>query len=91
MSESEAAGKLIKIPGMVEAAATKPDQISGVPRLVANKFRTGFLDIVELKIANSPMMQIIRKTLSLAFLVCKAINKPAVIVTGLELIKINGK
>jgi hypothetical protein len=68
---------------MVEAAATKPVQTSGVPRLVANGFRTGFFDIVELRIANDPMMQIIKKMLSLAFLVCEAINKPALIVTEL--------
>ena len=31
MSESEAAGKLIKMPGMVEAAAITPVQSVGVP------------------------------------------------------------
>ena len=77
MSESDAAGKLIKIPGMVEAAATNPVKSVGVPRLNEKGFRTGLLDIVELKIANNPMTQIIKKTPSLAFLVCKAINKPA--------------
>lgn len=81
MSESEATGKLIKIPGMVEAAATNPVKSVGVPRFKEKGFRTGLLDIVELKIANSPMMQIIKKMLSLAFFVCKTINKPALIIT----------
>jgi hypothetical protein len=49
----------------------------GVSRLKEKGFRTGLLDIVELKIANSPIVQIIRKMLSPAFLVYKAINKPA--------------
>ena len=65
------------MPGIVEAAATKPVKSVGVPRLKEKGFRTGLLDIVELKIANSPIVQIIKKMLSLAFLVCKVINKPA--------------
>jgi hypothetical protein len=77
MSEREAAGKLINIPGMVEAEATKPIQKpSGVSRLVANGFKTGFLDIVELRIANNPIMQRVQKILSLAFFACETINKP---------------
>ena len=80
MSESDAAGKLINIPGMVEAAATKPVKSVGVPRLNEKGFRTGLLDIVELKIANNPMTHIIKKTPSLAFFVCEAINKPALII-----------
>ena len=56
MSESEPAGKLIKTPGRVEAAATNPMKASGVPRASANGFKTGFLDIVELRIANAPIM-----------------------------------
>ena len=55
MSEREAAGKLTSIPGMVEAEATNPIKLEGVPRLVAKGFRTGFLDIVELRIANAPI------------------------------------
>jgi hypothetical protein len=61
MSESDAAGKLIRMPGIVDAAATIPSKSVGVPRLDANGLRTGFFDIVELKIANKPIMQIIRK------------------------------
>ena len=75
MSEREPAGKLISIPGMVEATATKPVQNpSGVPRLAAKEGKTGFFDIVELKIANTPMIQSIQKMLSLALFVCEAIN-----------------
>jgi hypothetical protein len=73
MSESEAAGKLIKIPGMVEAAATKPDQSVGVPRLNEKGFRTGLLDIVELRIAKNPMIQSVQKTVFLAFFACEVI------------------
>jgi hypothetical protein len=61
MSESEAAGKLISMPGIVDAAATKPNRSLGVPRLFAKGFNTGLFDIVELRIANPPMTQIIRK------------------------------
>jgi hypothetical protein len=60
-SESDAAGKLMRMPGMVEAEATMPSKSSGVPKLVAKGFRTGFFDIVELRIANKPIMQIIKK------------------------------
>ncbi|MDH5782776.1 MAG: hypothetical protein OEZ35_03820 [Candidatus Bathyarchaeota archaeon] len=78
MSDREAAGKLINIPGMVEAEATKPIQKpSGVLRLSAKGFKTGFFDIVELKIANDPMMQSIQNRLFLVFFGCKVINKPA--------------
>ena len=62
MSESEAAGKLIKIPGIVEAEKTGPLQSVGVPRLAEKGFSTGFLAIVELKIANPPIMQRVQKT-----------------------------
>ena len=34
---------------------------SGVPRLSANGLRTGFLDIVELRIANIPIMHNTKK------------------------------
>jgi hypothetical protein len=60
-SESDAAGKLISMPGMVEAEATIPSKSSGVPRLVAKGFRTGFLDMFELKITKKPITQITRK------------------------------
>lgn len=46
---------------MVDAEATTPNKSSGVPRLVAKGFRTGFLDMVELRMANNPIMQIIMK------------------------------
>lgn len=55
-SESEAAGKLINMPGMVEAAAIIPVRSLGVPRLMAKGFNTGFLDMVELKMAKAPIM-----------------------------------
>jgi hypothetical protein len=61
ISESEAAGRLTSIPGIVEAAATKPNKSLGVPKLVAKGFKTGFLDIVELKIAKEPKRQITKK------------------------------
>ena len=60
-SEREAAGKLMSMPGMVDAAATKPNKSLGVPRLAAKGLSTGLLDIVELRIANAPITQIIRK------------------------------
>ena len=60
-SESEAAGRLISMPGIVDADATMPSRSSGVPKLVANGFKTGFFDIVELRIANKPITQITRK------------------------------
>jgi hypothetical protein len=46
---------------MVDAEATNPIRLEGVPRLFANGFRTGFLDIVELRIASDPMAQSVRK------------------------------
>lgn len=67
-SESEAAGKLTKIPGIVDAEATKPVQFVGVPRLNAKGFRTGFFDIVELRIAKKPIMQSVKKTVFSVFL-----------------------
>ena len=67
MSESDAAGKLTRMPGIVEMEATKPTKASGVPRLVAKGFKTGFLDIVELNIANKPITQSIKKKRSLPF------------------------
>jgi hypothetical protein len=74
MSESEAAGKLIKIPGIVEAEATKPNNSVGVPRLEAKGFRTGLLlDIVELSIAKNPNTQSVRNMLSLEFFGCESI------------------
>ena len=61
MSESDAAGKLMIIPGIVEAAATIPNKSVGVPKLLANGFRTGLLDIVELSMANAPIVQSMTK------------------------------
>jgi hypothetical protein len=51
----------MSIPGIVATAATTPNNSSGVPRLVAKGFSTGFFDMVELRIANKPIMHIIRK------------------------------
>ena len=42
ISEREAAGKLISIPGMVEAAAIIPIKSGGVPKLTAKGLRQGF-------------------------------------------------
>jgi hypothetical protein len=53
-------GKLINTPGNVDAAATMPMNVTGVPRLSAKGFNTGFFDIVELRIAKAPMMQSVR-------------------------------
>lgn len=63
MSDSEPAGRLTRIPGIVDAAATKPSRYSGVPMNLAKGFRTGFFDIVELKIAKNPIVHSIRKKL----------------------------
>lgn len=46
---------LIKMPGMVEAADMTPIYSLEAPRKSANKGKTGFLDIVEEKIAHAPM------------------------------------
>lgn len=56
MSEREPAGKLTSMPGIVEAAATNPSKESGVPRVCAKGFSTGFFDIVELRMAKKPMI-----------------------------------
>jgi len=78
MSESDAAGRLISIPGIVEAEATKPSQKpSGVCRLVAKGFKTGFLDIVELNMANTPIVQSIQNMLSLLVFNFEFKDKPA--------------
>jgi hypothetical protein len=61
------------MPGMVDADATMPSKSVGVPRLVANGLRTGFFDIVELRMANRPIMQMIEKK---AFPVHLALNVP---------------
>jgi len=67
MSDREAAGKLIKTPGIVEAAATTPTQSAGVPRLKEKGFKTGLLDIVELRMTKNPIMQSIRNVLRVTF------------------------
>jgi len=53
-SESEPAGRLTKMPGMVDAEAIRPNEKPSAPRLEDNKGRTGFFDIVELSIASAP-------------------------------------
>ncbi len=74
-SERDAAGRLTKMPGMVEAAAIMPVKSAGVPRLIAKGLSTGSLDMVELKIANAPMTHRTRKYRSLTiFPSCIAIN-----------------
>jgi len=64
ISESEPAGKLIRTPGRVDAAAINPIKASGVSRLSAKGFRIGFLDIVELRIANVPITHRMMKNIS---------------------------
>jgi hypothetical protein len=61
ISEREAAGRLMRIPGTVEAPATRPSKSSGVPKLAANGFKTGFFDIVELNMAKEPTTHIVKK------------------------------
>ncbi len=61
LSEKDAAGRLTSIPGIVDADATIPSRSSGVPRLVAKGFNTGFFDMVELRIAKKPMTHRIMK------------------------------
>ena len=51
----------MSMPGIVDAEATMPNKSLGVPRLVAKGFKTGFFDIVELRIANKPIMHITAK------------------------------
>ena len=43
------------IPMIVDAAATRPITESDAPKSFVNKGRTGFLDIVELNMANMPI------------------------------------
>ena len=64
-SESEAAGKLTNMPGIVEAAAIMPVKSAGVPRLMAKGFKTGFFDMVLLKMAKAPIMHRTQKYRSL--------------------------
>jgi len=73
ISEREAAGKLMRIPGMVEAEAMKPIHSVGVLRLEAKGLRTGLLDMVELRIAKNPIMQSVKNALFATFFVCKFI------------------
>ena len=65
LSDNLPAGRLTRIPGIVDAAATKPNNgsLSGIPIDLAKGFRTGFFDIVELRIAKNPMMHNIKKKL----------------------------
>ena len=60
---------------MVDAEATMPSKSSGVPRLVAKGFKTGFFDMVELKIANKPIMHITKKKALVVHLVL-SMTKP---------------
>jgi hypothetical protein len=78
MSESEAAGRLTKIPGIVEAARTMPVHASGVPRLVEKVDSTEpLLDIVELRITSPPIRQRLQKTAFLLFVLPNSIGEPA--------------
>ncbi len=68
MSDNLPAGRLTRIPGIVDAAAIKPRNGSGIPMNLAKGFRTGFFDNVELKIAKNPMMHNIKKKLATVLL-----------------------
>jgi len=63
MSEREATGKLTNTPGIVEAEKMRPVQVRGVPRDDAKGPKTGFLDIVVLRIARNPIMHKVKKKL----------------------------
>jgi hypothetical protein len=65
------------MPGIVEAEAMRPIHSVGVSRLEAKGFRTGFLDIVELSIANNPIMQSVQKMLFTTFFEAEFIKEPA--------------
>jgi hypothetical protein len=64
-SERDAAGRLMSMPGIVEAAATNPIRSLGVPKLLANGLSTGLFDMVELRIANAPITHRIKNDQSL--------------------------
>ena len=70
-SDREATGRLIMMPGIVEADATIPSRLFGVPKLVAKGLSTGFLDMVELRIAKKAKAQRIMKK---AFCVFEELN-----------------
>jgi hypothetical protein len=75
MSESEEAGRLTRIPGIVDAAAIMPVKLVGVPRLMAKGLSTGFFDIVELRIAKAPITHKTQKYRLLTILpACKIIT-----------------
>ena len=76
MSESDAAGRLTSMPGIVEAAAIMPVKSAGVPKLIAKGLSTGFFDIVLLKMAKAPIMHKTQKNrLLIIFPACIAINR----------------
>jgi hypothetical protein len=56
LSERIPAGILATIPVKADTAATKPTPAESAPRCEANKGRTGLFDMVELKMAKSPVM-----------------------------------
>lgn len=49
------------MPGIVDAAAMKPRSGPCAPKFLAKSGSTGFFDIVELRIANAPMADIVKK------------------------------
>jgi hypothetical protein len=60
MSERAPAGRLTTIPTTVDAAAIKPTVETGTPSERMNNGSTGFLAMVELKMANPPIAHKIR-------------------------------
>jgi hypothetical protein len=60
-SEIAPAGKLMRIPGIVEAITIQPISAGVAPRCAANSGRTGVFDSVELKIASAPIAAMRRK------------------------------
>jgi hypothetical protein len=84
MSDIEAAGKLMRMPGMVEAEATMPNKSSGVPKLVAKGLSTGFFDILELRMAKNPSAHsIIKKAFCVLAELIIRLNLNAVLLLGI--------
>ena len=55
-SERDPAGSEMIVPGIVEAAMTKPPwRPASAPKLLESMGRIGLLDIVELRIASAPV------------------------------------
>jgi len=62
----------MRIPGIVDAEATPPVQSAGVLRLSEKGFKTGLLDIVELRMAKKPIIQRVQKVTLTTFFCIQA-------------------